>query len=61
MEAIVRAIQGGSVTMLSNNMPYAYRVEFDGWSHTKAPEGMLRRNVARFKRLFEEEARKNRV
>ena len=61
MESIVQAIEGGSVTLLSNNMPYAYRVEFDGWSHTKAPEGMLRRNVARFKRLFEEEARKNRV
>lgn len=32
---------------LTNNMPYAYRVEYDGWSHTKAPEGMVRKNFIR--------------
>jgi hypothetical protein len=31
-----------------NRLPYACRVEYEGWSHTKAPEGMLRRNVVRF-------------
>jgi hypothetical protein len=29
---------------LTNNLPYAYRVEYEGWSHTKAPEGMVRKN-----------------
>ena len=61
MEAMVSAIKGGNVTMLSNNMPYAYRVELEGWSHTKAPQGMVRKNVARFQRLFNAEARKHRV
>ena len=36
-----------SSVFLSNNLPYAYRVEFDGWSHTQAPEGMVRKNFIR--------------
>ena len=32
---------------LTNNLPYAYRIEYDGWSHTKAPEGMVRKNFIR--------------
>lgn len=32
---------------LANSLPYAARIEFDGWSHTKAPEGMVRKNIAR--------------
>ena len=32
---------------LTNNLPYAHRIEFDGWSHTKAPEGMVRKNLIR--------------
>ena len=32
---------------LTNNLPYAYRIEYDGWSHTKAPEGMVRKNMIR--------------
>ena len=32
---------------LTNNLPYAYRIEYDGWSHTKAPEGMVRKNLIR--------------
>lgn len=34
-------------SFLTNNLPYAERIEFEGWSHTKAPEGMVRRNVVR--------------
>lgn len=49
--------QDGSV-WFTNNMPYALRIEYDGWSHTKAPGGMVRRNVARFQRLLREEAKK---
>lgn len=37
---------------LSNSLPYAKRVEYDGHSHTKAPKGMVRRNVSRFRRLL---------
>ena len=49
----------GDVTLyLTNNLPYAWRIEFEGWSHTKAPEGMVRKNIARFNRLITIEAAK---
>lgn len=32
---------------LTNNLPYAHRIEYDGWSHTKAPAGMVRKNLNR--------------
>ena len=31
---------------LSNNLPYAHRIEYDGWSG-KAPQGMVRKNFIR--------------
>lgn len=50
---------GGATTadaiILTNNLPYVARVEYDGWSHTKAPKGMVRINVIRFKELLGEE------
>lgn len=54
----VAASTGSIPIFLSNSLPYAARIEFDGWSHTKAPEGMVRRNVTRFNRLIELEAAK---
>lgn len=44
---------------LSNSMPYAYRIEYEGWSREKSPDGMLRRNVNRFKTLLAAQARRN--
>lgn len=32
---------------LTNNLPYAYRIEYDGWSESKAPAGMVRENLIR--------------
>lgn len=41
-------IPSGDVSVfLANNLPYAYRIEYDGWSHTKAPAGMVRKNFIR--------------
>ena len=37
---------GDQKVYLSNNLPYAYRIEF-GYSKVKAPEGMVRKNFAR--------------
>lgn len=39
--------QEQSRVFLTNSLPYAYRIEYDGWSHTKAPEGMVRKNFIR--------------
>jgi hypothetical protein len=42
----------GQTIYLTNNLPYANRIEFQGWSHTKAPSGMLRVTVARYQAQF---------
>jgi len=42
---------------LTNVMPYAPRVEFDGWSHTKAPRGMVRINAKRLKSILRKQSR----
>ena len=60
MNEVVAALRGGGVTFLSNNLPYAHRLEFEGWSK-QAPEGMVRRTVARFNQIADEAARKNRI
>jgi len=59
---IASAIGGaGSVTYLANNLPYAARIEFDGWSHTKAPAGMVRVSMARVQQHLRRAAGQNKV
>lgn len=58
VEGAVAASKGDTSLFLSNSLPYAARIEYDGWSHTKAPEGMVRRNVRRFNALVKIEAAK---
>ncbi len=55
MVAAVADGKGELPTFLSNNLPYAARIEFDGHSSIKAPAGMVRINVARFNQLVAEE------
>lgn len=55
---------------LANNLPYAYKLEFGGYTGNgpntvggyskQAPQGMVRINVARFQRILDEQARVNR-
>jgi hypothetical protein len=47
----------GDTITLSNNLPYAHRIEFDGWSSVKAPAGMVRINVIRWQSIVDENAR----
>ena len=37
---------------LANSLPYVRRIEYEGWSHTKAPLGMVQINVMRFRSLL---------
>lgn len=53
-------IKLGGVIYLSNSLPYAYRIEYEGWSHTKAPYGMMRKNFARVQGIVARAARRNR-
>lgn len=48
----------GNVYYLVNNMPYARRVEYEGWS-SQAPAGMLRLTVQEFKAAVERAVAKN--
>jgi len=49
--------EGQYEVFLTNNLPYAAIIEFDGHS-SKAPDGMVGKNVARFERILAEAARK---
>ena len=38
----------GRLVYFTNNLPYARRIEYEGYSSIKAPQGMLRININRF-------------
>lgn len=46
---------------LRNNMPYAYGIEYYGWSKVKAPQGMVRKNIMRLNRIAAAVARSRRI
>ena len=56
--AEVMANMGGllDVVYFTNNMPYAERIEYDGWS-AQAPEGMVRRHVFRWEQIVAAKAK----
>ena len=49
--AVSQGYKLGKVFYFTNNLPYAYRIEFEGWSK-KAPQGMVRRNIVRWNMYF---------
>ena len=52
---VMNFLEGGKhkVVFLTNNLPYAERLEYEGWSE-QAKQGMVRINVARFDRFVSE-------
>lgn len=60
MQAGASASMGDVPVFLTNSLPYARRIEFEGWSRVKAPQGMMRRNVVRFGRLISIQAARER-
>lgn len=53
--------EAGGETFMTNNMPYAYDIEFNGHSSVKAPQGMVRINMARINRLVAVEVQNHRI
>lgn len=51
---VCQASDRKDINWLSNSLPYAARIEYEGWSR-QAPSGMVRRNVTRIKRLIKQE------
>lgn len=41
--------------ILTNNLPYAYGIEFEGRSSVKAPDGMVYKNVTRFQQIVNQQ------
>lgn len=60
MTSVVNSKNGGRVTWMSNNVPYAVPIEYGG-SQGKAPQGMVRKNVTRFNKLVKEQESKTRI
>lgn len=54
IQAAMAAIQQapGSVLWISNNLPYARRIEYEGHSSIKAPAGMVRVSIAELQDRF---------
>lgn len=55
----VTKLKGDIKVVFHNNLPYARRIEYEGYSKTKAPQGMLRKNVTLFERLLKEAQKEN--
>lgn len=55
-EAVANLGSLTDVVWFTNNLPYAERIEYDGWSK-QAPEGMVRKHVASWKRIVEAKAK----
>lgn len=45
-------VTGAESILMCNSLPYTRRIEYDGWSHTKAPQGMVNKNVIRFRAIL---------
>lgn len=52
MQLTALQAKGDDGIYLTNSLPYAARIEYEGWSSIKAPAGMVRKNVIRFKQLL---------
>lgn len=50
--AVLSALREGRVTFFTNNLPYAHRLEYDGWSD-QAKQGIVRPIAARFQQIVD--------
>jgi hypothetical protein len=57
VEAVAEAMKVGDVAYLANNLPYGPRIEYEGWSKIKAPQGMVRLSVQRWQPIVDEAVR----
>lgn len=51
IDAVLKGSLMSETVYLRNNLPYAYPIEYLGHSRIKAPQGMVRKNVARFRQI----------
>ena len=58
IDRVLKSSRFGDTVWFSNNLPYAYPIEFYGVSKKKAPRGMVRKNVMRVNRIAQAVARR---
>ena len=58
IDRVLKSSRFGDTVWFSNNLPYAYPIEFYGVSKKKAPQGMVRKNVMRVNRIAQAIARR---
>lgn len=64
MKEIQSILEGSKLEdsiFLRNNLPYAYPIEYYGWSKVKAPQGMVRKNIMRLNSIAMAVARSRRL
>lgn len=54
IEGQSRGLKAGGSCWVVNNLPYAYRIEYEGYSRTKAPQGMVRITLANLPAALEQ-------
>lgn len=60
MKLVTGTLEADQAVLMCNSLPYAYRIEYEGWSRTKSPEGMRNRNVLRFQALLKRQVSQSR-
>jgi hypothetical protein len=55
--SVLAQFKAGRTIYIVNNLPYAHRLEYEGWSK-QAPEGMVRVSIAEFQQIAAEAAAK---
>lgn len=75
MNAVTAQFSGDKTIYLTNNLPYIWKLEYGGYGtgpgatektggtgfSIQAPEGMVRKNVARIQQIVAKEARANKI
>lgn len=57
LESSVNNLWEGDTLYFTNSVEHAYGVEYLGWAHRGAPQGVVRINAINFSQIVEEQAR----
>ena len=52
MVSVVGKLKEDQAVYLANNLPYAQRIEYLGWSHVQRPEGMVRVSMSKIEQTL---------
>ena len=59
VDSVADMLETGDVFFMVNGQPYFHRIEYEGWSHIKAPNGMMRISMAEFPQIVYKYARQS--